>query len=291
MKATPKNIKIGDRVKLETYLPVFQGFYGTIFEDADGENERQELTYLLQDFVSEESAETLAELCLCNDGIYETNYRAYEAEYCERMTDCIEAKLLSLNRLKGLESIKMQSVYYPREYNFINNSVNIELQISDGQAFCNSLLKIINEDLDSFKDYIESRYTSCSGFMSGYSNNPADWMREIAEGPDALDGHKAGALLDFVLYRQDYKEFNLYEDTERPYMSDFMELKIDKENIQNEELQGLFTDIERGNKEIKDYQKLQTIPDFAKQNQEKGWYKNKQKLYKKIIEIMVEGTD
>ena len=73
--------------KVETWLPIFPGFYYTIFSFDD---EDYEIEYY------EEQREQAGHKKHPEHDEYQFDYEGYETEYCNRMTSAIEAELKSL---------------------------------------------------------------------------------------------------------------------------------------------------------------------------------------------------
>lgn len=67
---------------------------------------------------------------------------------------------------------------------------------------------------ENSKKFIESRYTSCSGFMSYYESNITDWLKTV----DRDHQHKIGAMLECLL---------------QPYFDDIFEDIVDRVDFWN----------------------------------------------------------
>lgn len=72
-------------------------------------------------------------------------------------------------------------------------------------------------NMEEFKDFIEDRYTSCSGFISYYSSNHLDWLDEFANLFE--DEHKLGALLEFVCEIEEITEESIFDYVETPILT------------------------------------------------------------------------
>jgi hypothetical protein len=163
----------------QTYLPVFPGFYGTYFEPDEAfelesvniqrqENDLEPLEYKDLDF----------------------DYEGYKNNVCEASANYIEYLLFGLNIIK---KIKFEKLYSPIEYNFANDSIDVEIEF-----FPENLSKYINEHFDSFKKYIKDNYTSHDGFLSYYSNDAEDWKYDTENFTEFSDSHRLGSCLEFV---------------------------------------------------------------------------------------------
>ena len=138
----------------ETWLPVFPGFYGTIFEASED--------YEI-DCINEVRESNGLDPLTWDD--IEFDYSQYETDVVESCINVLECELTDF-----VSRIKLQCINSPKEYNFANDSANIEIKIKPME-----ISKFINTNFDSFTKYIHDRYTSRSGFWSHYSNNANDW--------------------------------------------------------------------------------------------------------------------
>jgi hypothetical protein len=171
---------------IETWLPLFKGFYGTIW---DGDSE-------------------LGEFCDSNDVDSDNvsiNWLGYRQEIATVLTDKIGEKLISLGLI---ESMKFQHVSSPQYYNFTNDSIDVEIVVK-----AENIAAYIYKEMEAFDAYLKERYTSRDGFISHYSNNALEWS-ENTQGFIELGGnhHTLGALLDFILINKELTEHDFYED-------------------------------------------------------------------------------
>lgn len=152
---------------VETWLPVFTGFYNTIFE-LDTDN--AEPVYFE------------------DEDVVEYDIQAYQMDAAEKMCKYIQ------DRMDVIESIEFQSVCSPQFYNFSNDSINIKVTVDVEQV-----ARIVQENSDSFADYLSERYTSRDGFISHYSDDITDWMIDTKGFTEFTDNtHKLGAILDWI---------------------------------------------------------------------------------------------
>src|SRR4051812_28741600 len=144
---TMKTIK-----KIESYLPVFPGFYSTIF-GADEE------PYI-------EDGKTYED--------YEWDNPGYEQSVAKQSVYAIETALIDL----GFPvKIQYQELVSPKYYNYSNDSINVKYSIQTG--FISKLRTFLIANSEAFETFINDRYTSCSGFISGYANDPAEWLSYV----------------------------------------------------------------------------------------------------------------
>jgi len=164
----------------KTYLPLFSGFYGSIWDDPcfDGEEEY----YGLPDGVE----------------FYEfVDWKSYHEAIAKRLCDEVEELLSDF-----VSEIKFESIISPNYYNYTNDSINCEITFD--KRLINSYIARNNE---SFKEYIKSRYTSYDGFTSFYSNDSVEWLEDWW-----IDPHKVGSILQFICESEGFEEpFDLYD--------------------------------------------------------------------------------
>jgi len=164
---------------IKTWLPCSPGFYGTAFE-ADEDMK-------INNIQQERKGNNLPELPY--DAI-EWDYKEYEEAISRDACQVIE------NDLKDfVTKIRFEKLVSPREYNFVNDSIDIEVEISRDQK--SKIMEFLNNNQDNFQHYLDGQYTSCDGFISHYSHDINDWLT-----PDSLDHqHKLGSILQFVWYQ------------------------------------------------------------------------------------------
>lgn len=176
-----------------TWLPVFSGFYGTIWEsDRDEENELYEINRQRQEKGKPE---------ISWDDV-KWNYKEYQQDVVKGITHHIESDLKAL----GLVSeIVFQELRSPREYNFHNDSINVEIKLTKSNVI--NIGKYLKENLTEFESYLKDKYTSYDGFFSSYSNDLDAWMFDL--GDTLAHDHKLGSVLNFILLNdngEDYEE-------------------------------------------------------------------------------------
>lgn len=180
--------------KTETYLPVFTGFYETIFEP-DADSEIYEINQIRQEKGFEE-----IDFNDCN-----FNYKEYKENVC---IDCTEFLGKEFKRLNVIESIEFQKLYSPSFYNFENDTVHVLIEFSEQNI--KNIDKILHDNYERFKKYIKNKYTSYDGFMSFHSDNCDNWLMDITD--TLQDMHKAGSILDFICILEDINEMDLIDN-------------------------------------------------------------------------------
>jgi hypothetical protein len=175
---------------VKTWLPVFTGFYNTIFEPC----EDSEIEY-----INEQRRENGIDADVDFDKI-EFNYSEYKQNVCECCVAFIESELSEY-----VSKITLEKLSSPREYNFANDAIHIEIELTKKNESVIMAYLLANET--EFAEYIKARYTSCSGFISSYSNDPSEWMNDA----DLLTHeHKLGSILEFICQNESINEEDMY---------------------------------------------------------------------------------
>lgn len=169
---------------IKSYLPVFTGFYGTIFE-ADEEP-------MIEDGYTYDN--------------YKWDYKGYNEAIGKRCTNTVSEWL----KESGFQMVlKFDGIYSPREYNFTNDSINVDYVVSD---YCLAKIRaFLHSNKPMFEKYLKDNFSSRSGFYSFYSNEMNEWLGDGKESDWINDLVRFGAILQFILSTDsDYSEGNLY---------------------------------------------------------------------------------
>jgi len=175
-------------MKVKTFLPVFNGFYNTIFEfDYSGveyqiKEDRQEKG-LLSDF---------DELKIDNE--------AYEKDIVTSFCHVLKSELSEY-----IFDIELEKIVNPKTYNFSNDSANVTIKYD-----AEKIRDFIYSHKGSFELFLKSRYTSCDGFISHYSNDFETWETETNNFNDlTVNPHFLGAILEFIARIEKISEENI----------------------------------------------------------------------------------
>jgi len=180
-------------MKIETYLPIFSGFYNTIWQ--------MDYSYI-ENFIKEERKEKrlFSEI---DFGDLEINFKQYERDIIESLCEVVSNKMNTF-----INSIKLQEINNPKTYNFTNDSADILIDVN-----IDEIKYFIYKHKDKFKEYLKNRYTSCDGFISHYSNDFELWKSDTKDFQDfSINGHYLGSILDFIANIIKINEIDLYED-------------------------------------------------------------------------------
>ena len=181
-------------MKVQTFLPVFNGFYYTLFEGI-----LDNATDNAIELYNEDNNTSL------NYDDFNFDFASIQNEICKDAVIKIEEKL---NEIGINCSIIYENLISPREYNFSNDSINIEINFKK----FSQVIEILEQNYDSFTQYIKDNYTSRDGFISSYSSYASDWIKDLRENAEN-EAHKVGAVLGFILQEiEEYKDEDLYFD-------------------------------------------------------------------------------
>jgi len=170
-----------------TYLPIFPGFYNTVFDESDS-------------FIE----------CETDD---ESEFRERYPELPEDMPwgfirgnfwDCLDYRKGNLAVAQAcadtlpellpdyVKSVEFEELTSPREYNFDTDAVNLKITVD-----VSAIRKFLKENRDTFAEWLKERYTSRSGFISSYPNDVESWYLDT-KNFSAMDKHYCGAVLEFI---------------------------------------------------------------------------------------------
>lgn len=197
-----------NKLTIETWLPVFPGFYGTDFDPSDIED----IDYVLWDAPSRVNEKYC--IPICQESWSHIDYKKLHIDASKLAVDFINETFKDL----GLDcECIFQTLYSPKAYNFGNDTINIEFRCT--QESWDKIVQHIKNS-EKFEDYIKEHYTSRSGFISFHSNDHKDWLKDAENITEAENrDHKTGELLNFYLY--DIIGDTIYEDM-RNYINEEM---------------------------------------------------------------------
>ncbi len=182
--------------KIESYLPLFNGFYNTLFEYEEEED--------IESFNDEYGTDLDYE-------DFDWNYTERHERISKQICGIVES-LLSDENINT--TINFQKVVSPREYNFTNDSINCEYVISQKQY--DLIIDYLKSNWTEFNDWIKDRYTSRSGFISSRSNNAEVWINNMKS--ESHLEHNFGSVLEFILQNEGYETMSIYEQITDDYI-------------------------------------------------------------------------
>jgi len=167
-----------------TWLPIFPGFYNTIFECNMDE-------WSLWDNPNNVDDEIKSYVM----GIIwdKYNHRERENKVASLFIEYING-ILKENNINA--SFTFQEVIRPKFYNFTNDSINVAFSFSL-DAWNGIVRDIKSKYLSLFTDYIKGHYPSYDGFISHFTNDVNEWISDINECENT--SHIIGAVMDFYI--------------------------------------------------------------------------------------------
>lgn len=201
MKTTKKSANKLNKVS--TFLPVFNGFYSTIWEYKTEVD--MELEYLNEDR-GEKKEITHDDLII--------DYKQAHTDLAKKIFFVI---CRELEQMELIKSGTFESLNSPREYNFYNDSIHCSFELSKANE--RTINKYIAENFEAFKTHIKDHYTSRSGFSSFYSGNVDTWLAESGE--PLKHEHKLSAVLNFILLNEGLDNDYFFDKVEF-YMGEYV---------------------------------------------------------------------
>jgi hypothetical protein len=191
-----ENLTVNTTAQIKTFLPIFNGFYGSIWEDyltSDGEAEHYKLD---DDF----------------DFYQYVDYNKYFNHLSNQFCNIVENELKEF-----VHSIEFEELVSPKYYNFTNDSINCTIKPNTL-----AIRNYIFNNLEQFRKFLKDNYTSCDGFSSFHSNNFDEWIT-LTDNFTVLnhDKHHLGALLNFIAQNEGITEECLIYGVTDTHISEF----------------------------------------------------------------------
>lgn len=205
----------------ETFAPGFMGFYDHNFGyDTYGEGDfisvgPDNKVYAL--FENEKTGKTekyefTAKWDSCINGVPQKQWEDDIArEYCRDLFSEFTGKghAISVNH-PPVTRVEFDKVWHPREYNFMNDKVEIKLHVTSKADFSAWARKYTEEHEEEWDKLLKALFTRRSGFYPYYSNDPAIWKRDTENYTNlsGLNGRRGSeyiavsVLLQFFLWRE-----------------------------------------------------------------------------------------
>ena len=172
-------------IKVETYLPVFSGFYNS-FAD-----------WIIKDEISYYEDQYGHEIDSFN-----FDYEAFYNDLAVQITSEVESELYDLG---FIESIEFQNLISPKYYNFVNDSIDCIIELNESNI--SKIKEYILEYSEEFNEYLKEKYTSCPGFSSRYPNKAKYFLVDAY----LQHSHKLGSILNFIAKNEGIEESYIYE--------------------------------------------------------------------------------
>lgn len=210
-------------VELPTWLPVFPGFYNTLFEP-DLLSEFDEL--IREGHLPPDEKYPVGRW---DNGGYEL---AVVRNICDEFPRWFPAEA-------GIEKCELESIKHPKEYNFRNDAVDVTFRI-DMAKFAPWIDEFLDEHKVEFAKYLNDHYRSRDGFISYYPTDMDEWREALSrlmageEHAWAIehgwrsrqsDNHILGRVLEFWC-EQEFADAYVkmyYDGTENVYLGEFID--------------------------------------------------------------------
>lgn len=184
---------------IDTWLPLFKGFYNTIW-DGDAE---------LTQYCNEYNVDS--------DDV-EVDWHRFRNDVTITLVSKMEEDLIEM---EFIESMAFQSIISPKYYNYNNDSINVVIVPN-----VDSINKYIVNNINEFDEYLKKRYTSYDGFTSFRFNSAVEWAHDTIDFTMLdKDSHVLGALLDFILTNEGIEDDDyLSRVDENMYFDEYCEV-------------------------------------------------------------------
>ena len=180
-KVSRRKHQASDTLTVSTYLPGFPGFYNSVLE-FDYELSQSDIMEGFEDRFGSISDGIRG--AIEDDVLDYIDYSAYRTDVA---IGCLEN---FVDAHPFVVSGRFEGVASPKEYNFVNDSVDVELVIN-----LKALQEFINNNADFVDAYLEDNFTSYDGFMSFYDNSEEAW-REHTNNYTNFDSVEVASLLE-----------------------------------------------------------------------------------------------
>lgn len=173
---------------IKTHLPLFTGYYNTIFESL------LEAYQMQEQGVDEDS-----------DDAYDLQWDdAITAKFTEKIVNKVVA-LINTELTIPCELIENEGLKSPKYYNYSNDVINVTLDIASE--------KVLELAFDKYRSevqkLIKSRYSNRPGFLSYHSNKIEDWETDLRNDFEN-ETHKVGAILDMLLINEMSEDYLIH---------------------------------------------------------------------------------
>lgn len=142
------------------------------------------------------------------------NHESYQEDCGRRFCAVVENYLTEI--LHEEVKVEFKEIQSPREYNFKTDRIACNITFDPEVAIAYAM-----KHYTAFSRYIRERFTTCSGFISFMSNNPADWLD-----PADWDDRHPGVILDFILRNEipDAETTLSIRSQDNVYLMDFLSM-------------------------------------------------------------------
>lgn len=191
-----------DKLEIPAWLPLFPGFYNTIFDWEMSYGDNEDLWRYFEDAGYPDCAE-VKEAGLSVDFLFEYDYKGWCRDVVEQATKYVEERLMEVMP-DALVELKYDGIQSPREYNF-RNDVGECTYVVKPEKLTKFVRKYLKDNEDMWETYLKNNFKSYDGFCSFHSYKKEDWVDETANYTKWSDTTKAGAVFDFIIKNEQLK--------------------------------------------------------------------------------------
>jgi hypothetical protein len=171
---------------LNTNLPAFYGFYGSIFENFDIEGELEYINELRE----QNGFEPLE-----NDYDFNYDYEDYHIKLSIALCDTVESFLIDEGFINSIKFINLRN---PKYYNYSNDTIECKIYVN-----VKNVKEYINNNLDCFEAYLSNNFKSYDGFYSFYEHELNFWLNKM-KSFKKLDHNEIHGILDFICKNESF---------------------------------------------------------------------------------------
>ena len=186
----------------ETVLPLFTGFYGTVFDLYEDWYECEHDHLVNHEGMSEGEAGNKLDAC---------DIRPAHLAVAQGLADGFES--LFNSHFDTKIKITFDSLDSPREYNFANDRIFCNIEYDKRE-----IVKLVNDNRQEFSEFLKEHFTSCDGFSSHYSNDIDEW--DIEEMQDFC-ANETWTIFQFLCEHECLTSMDLFYECN--LMEDFMD--------------------------------------------------------------------
>jgi len=185
---------------INSYLPIFSGFYGSFLDPCENYQLENEIEYI-NELRQEKNKKPINSDNLKID--YDNLYNDLSSELCNIVYDLLK---------DFIYDIKYESLESPKYYNYSNDKIKILIKPNK-----NKILKYITKNFENWDKYLKANFTSYDGFISFYCNNPAsnDWNVK-----NIFKDVQLQSVLNFIAENENILENELLEN--EIYISEYI---------------------------------------------------------------------
>lgn len=172
------------KIKIESRLPIFSGFYQNPWLNEDSAIER-EVEWLRGKLPSSWEVDSNS---------FDWNYTDWTSRVTEEVYKKVEEKVKEM--LPDIE-MKFVKLWSPQYYNYRNDEIHVDYEIS--QDILVKLKGMLMENEDDFILWVDENFSHRPGYVSHVSNDGYVWIDEYLEGDVDNLNRVFDQILNFLL--------------------------------------------------------------------------------------------